>query len=257
MRLIGDLTYLDIPQRIRESSVLCWPIGAVEQHGPHLPLNTDVVIAEGFTRLLVSRLGDAFDLWQLPTISVSLSREHEWAPGTMSLSVPTFTALIRETGQQIARALPARNLLIVNGHGGNRGILEPLMLDLNRDFGLNCCAVHPLTLSKIDIDAVVPDVHGAKSETSMMLALAPHLVHRELIAKLEKKPDAETIRRTVLEPGVTWPWSSDDARIADKGVIGDIAEASEDFGKHLLDRAVDEARSVLQRLLDNEKIARG
>ena len=257
MRSIGDLTYLEIPERLRESSVLCLPIGAVEQHGPHLPVNTDIVIAEGFTRLLVSRIGDEFDLWQLPTISVSLSREHEWAPGTMSLSVPTFTALIRETGQQIARALPARNLLIVNGHGGNRGILEPLIQDLRHDFGLNSCVVHPLTLSKIDVDTAVPDVHGAKAETSMMLALAPHLVRRDMIAKLKKKPDGETIRRIVLEPGVTWPWSSDDPRIADKGVIGDIADASEAFGQHILGRAVDEARGVLQRLLDNRKIARG
>ncbi len=257
MRSIGDLTYLEIPERLRESSILCLPVGAIEQHGPHLPLNTDVVIAEGFTRLLVSRLGDDFDLWQLPAISVSLSREHEWAPGTMSLSVPVFTTLIREMGREIARALPARNLLIVNGHGGNRGILEPLMLDLRRDFGLNCCAVHPLTLSKIDVDAAVPDVHGAKSETSMMLALAPHLVRRDQIAKLKKKPDGGTIRRTVLEPGVTWPWSSDDPRISDTGIIGDVSAASEEFGWNILDRALDEARGVLQRLRDNQKTATG
>src|SRR4051794_35918025 len=129
-RLVGELTSPEIAERLRASSVLCLPVGATEQHGPHLPLNTDTVIAEGFARLLVSRLGDTFDLWQLPTISTSLSREHEWAPGTMSLSVEAFAALLRETGHQIARALPARNLLIINGHGGNRGILEPLMLDL-------------------------------------------------------------------------------------------------------------------------------
>jgi creatinine amidohydrolase len=256
MRSIGDLTYLEIPERLRESSILCLPIGAIEQHGPHLPLNTDVVIAEGFTRLLVSRLGDTFDLWQLPPITVSLSREHEWAPGTMSLSVAAFTTLVHEIGQQIVRALPARNLLIVNGHGGNSGILEPLLLDLTRDCGLNCCAVHPLTLSRLDVDAAVPDVHGAKAETSMMLALAPHLVRRDQISTLRKKPEAETIRRTVLEPGVTWPWSSGDERIADKGVIGDVSEASEDFGKRILARAVDEARGVLQRLLDQQKAAR-
>jgi creatinine amidohydrolase len=256
MRSIGDLTYLEIPERLRESSVLCLPIGAIEQHGPHLPLNTDIIIAEGFTRLLVARIGDDFDLWQLPTISVSLSREHEWAPGTMSFSVPAFTALIRETGQQIARAFPARNLLIVNGHGGNRGILEPLIQDLRHDFGLNSCVVHPLTLSKIDVDAIVPDVHGARAETSMMLALAPQLVRRDMVAKLKQKPDGGTIRRTVLESGVTWPWSSSDKRIADQGVIGDIAEATEDFGNHIIDRALDEARGVLQRLLDNQTAAR-
>jgi creatinine amidohydrolase/Fe(II)-dependent formamide hydrolase-like protein len=146
--------------------------------------------------------------------------------------------------------------VIVNGHGGNRGILEPLLLDLTRDHGLNCCAVHPLTLSKLDVDAITPDVHGAKAETSMMLALAPHLVRRDMIGTLTKKPDAEAIRRTVLDTGVSWPWSSDDTRIADHGIIGDVADASDTFGKHILDRALHEARGVLERLIDNRRMSR-
>jgi creatinine amidohydrolase/Fe(II)-dependent formamide hydrolase-like protein len=214
------------------------------------------VIAEGFARLLITTHGEAFDLWQLPTISISLSREHEWAPGTLSVSVATFAGLLHDMGREIARALPTRNLLIVNGHGGNRGILEALVQDLRRDFAINACAIHPLTLSGIDVDADIPDVHGARAETSMMLALAPNLVRRELIAKLKQKPDGEAIRTTVLPPGVTWPWSSDDPRIAKSGIIGDVSEASEAFGKELLDRAIENARDVLQRLLDSYKITR-
>jgi creatinine amidohydrolase len=253
MRSIGELTSPEITERLRESAILCLPLGAIEQHGPHLPLNTDIVIAEGFTRLLLSRLGERFDLWQLPSLSLGLSREHEWAPGTLSLPVTTFAALIHDMGREIARALPARNLLIVNGHGGNRGILESLMLDLRRDCGLNVCAMHPLTLSGIDVDAQVPDVHGARAETSMMLALAPELVRRDRMASLKKKPDSAAIRSTVLQPGVTWPWSSDDSRIADTGIIGDVTGASEAFGKEILDRAIGEAEGVLRRLLENQK----
>ena len=54
---------------MQESSILCLPIGAIEQHGTHLPLNTDVIVAEELTRRIVARWGDEFDLWQLPTIS--------------------------------------------------------------------------------------------------------------------------------------------------------------------------------------------
>jgi creatinine amidohydrolase len=255
-RLVGELTSPEIAERLRASSILCLPVGAIEQHGPHLPLNTDTVIAEGFGRLLISRLGDEFDLWQLPTISTSLSREHEWAPGTMSLSVEAFAALLRETGREIARAVPARNLLIINGHGGNSGIMQPLLLDLAHDCGLNCCAVHPLTLSKIDVDAVTPDVHGAKAETSLMLALAPQLVRLGKLESLKKKPDAAEIRSTVLDTGITWPWSSDDARISDQGIIGDVTEASEAFGHHLLGHAIEQVRGVLQRLIENQRFAR-
>lgn len=56
-RLIGELTFLEISKRVSEKSILCLPIGSIEQHGPHLPLNTDVVLAEGFTRHIVSRWG--------------------------------------------------------------------------------------------------------------------------------------------------------------------------------------------------------
>ena len=70
-RLIGELTFLEISTFISKSSILCLPIGSIEQHGPHLPLNTDVVLAEEFTRRIVARWAPALDLWQLPTISMS------------------------------------------------------------------------------------------------------------------------------------------------------------------------------------------
>ena len=90
-----------------------------------------------FTRRIVERWGEAYDLWQLPALPIGLSREHDWAPGTLSLSVAGMTALLRDLAREIARSLPARNLLIVNGHGGNRGILEALGRELRGDFGLN------------------------------------------------------------------------------------------------------------------------
>src|SRR5215510_406663 len=98
MRVLGDLTFKEIPQRLRASSVLCLPLGAMEQHGPHLPLNTDTVLAEALTRAIVERWGEIHDLWQLPALPVGLSHEHGWAPGTLSLSVTAMTALLRDLG---------------------------------------------------------------------------------------------------------------------------------------------------------------
>ena len=123
-RIIGELVFPEVSKLLGETSILCLPLGAVEQHGSHLPLDTDVVIAEELTRQIVARWGQEFDLWQLPSVPVGLSREHDWAPGTLSLSVHGFVTLFRDLAHAIARALPARNIAIVNGHGGNRGILE-------------------------------------------------------------------------------------------------------------------------------------
>lgn len=255
-RVIGELTFLEISKYLRDSSILCLPIGSIEQHGPHLPLNTDVVLAEEFTRRIISRWGESLDLWQLPTISISLAREHEWAPGTISLSIQGMTALMRDLGREIVRALPTRNLAVVNGHGGNRGILEALVQDLRADFGLNVCIMHPAACVETDANVTIPEVHGGKNETSMMLAIAPLLVRQDQIAQLKNPPGAAAIRKTILENGVTWPWTTDDKRLADMGVIGDAHAASAEFGQHIVDHIIETAGGVLKQLLDNQRFSR-
>ena len=187
-RVLGELTFQDAARAIKDTSILCLPLGAIEQHGPHLPLNTDVIVAEGLTGRLLERWGGEFDLWQLPTLSIGLSREHDWAAGTLSLSIQGFAGYVRDLAGAIVRALPARNLAIVNGHGGNRGILENLLHELSGDFGLNAVVLHPFDLA--GADPAQADVHGGKGETSVMLALAPDAVRR---AKSEKA--ARPIRR--------------------------------------------------------------
>jgi creatinine amidohydrolase/Fe(II)-dependent formamide hydrolase-like protein len=256
-RSIGELTYPDISKRLRAGSILCLPIGSIEQHGPHLPLNTDVVLAEEFTRRIIARWGDTYDLWQLPTQAVSLAREHEWAPGTLSLSIEGMTRLIRDLGREIARSLPARNLAVINGHGGNRGILEVLTQDLRGDFGLNVCILHPTTWADINAVSKTPEIHGGKNETSMMLATAPHLVRIDEIKKLQTASGAEAVRATILDQSVTWPWTTNEKAIAASGVIGDAKSASAEFGQQLLDKIAEAAGGVFKQLLERQQLLRG
>lgn len=245
-RALGDLTYPEVSRSIGEAAILCLPIGAIEQHGPHLPLDTDVVVAEELTRRIVDRHGDELDLWRLPTISVSLSREHDWAPGTLCLSVQGFVALMRELARELVRALPARRLLIVNGHGGNRGVLHTLILELEADFGLASAVIHPFDLARVATPSAATDVHGGAAETAVMLALAPQRVRRELIAPGVSDP-AE-IAALVLDRGVSWPWRTDDPRLTTTGAIGDAAAATPELGQAIVDSVVTESRRVLDRL---------
>ena len=251
-RSIGELTFPEISRKLKASSILCLPIGAIEQHGAHLPLNTDVVVAEELTRALIARLGVEFDLWQLPTLSIGLSREHDWAPGTLSLTVQTFAALLKGMARELVRALPARNLAVVNGHGGNRGILENLLHELRSDFALNACVIHPFDLAKATIGAAVHDVHGGAGETSIMLALAPDLVRGDLLAGAQSPPAAENVAALIFDRGVSWPWRTDDPRLARMGIIGDPGAASAERGRAMIDSMMEEARGVFARLLENQ-----
>jgi creatinine amidohydrolase len=242
-RVLGELTFHDAARAITETSILCLPLGAIEQHGAHLPLNTDVIVAEGLTGRLL----------QLPTLSIGLSREHDWAAGTLSLSVNGFASYVRDLAGTIIRALPARNLAIINGHGGNRGILENLLHELRGDFGLNAVVLHPFDLAGADPGAA--DVHGGKGETSVMLALAPDKVRRDRIGS-GGPPDPKAAQALIFERGTTWGWRSDDVRLARDGIIGDPSGATAEHGTALIDRTVAAAGPIFTRLLENQKLMR-
>ena len=256
-RVIGELTFMDVARRLSPRSVLCLPIGSIEQHGPHLPLNTDAVLAEEFARRIVERWGETYDLWRLPTIAVSLAREHEWAAGTMSLSVEGMTVVLHDLGRSLARSSPARNLAIINGHGGNRGILEALAQDLRADCRLNVCVMHPAAWAEDRQRATASEIHGGKNETSIMLAVAPQLVRRDQIAQLKMPPTSDAVRAIILDPAVTWPWTTNDKQIADMGVIGDAKAASAEFGEQLLEHITEKAGGVLRQLLDRQHLVEG
>jgi creatinine amidohydrolase/Fe(II)-dependent formamide hydrolase-like protein len=245
-RHLADLTFEDVARRVAAQSVLILPVGSIEQHGPHLPLNTDVLIAEALADRIVERWADTFDLWRLPTISMGLAREHEWAAGTLSLSVPGMTGLLHDLARTIRRTLPTRHLLVLNCHGGNRGILEALSRDLAIDHGLNVCIFHPAALT--DGVGPVPDLHAGRNETSIMLAVAPHLVRLDRIPEEQPDVDAGSIRDTVLDLAVTWPWSSRDDRLSRSGVIGDPRGATAEFGQSIIGQAVERAGEIIARL---------
>ena len=250
-RMIGDLVLGEVETALRASSVLCLPMGSMEQHGPHLPLNTDSVIAEALTQRIVARWGPEHDLWQVPVVPIGLSREHDWAPGTFSLSVSGMADYLRELGGAIVRALPARNLLIVNGHGGNRGILEAVTRELIGDFGLNIATLHLGAAMSPDITADIPEIHAGKDETSVMLALAPDLVRRKALAKLKPSPGGEAVRALVLDPAASYPWNSDDPRLSASGVMGDPRGSSAAYGKTIIARVVEAAGPIIRQLKSN------
>ena len=236
--------------------MLCLPMGSLEQHGPHLPFNTDSVIAEALTQRIVARWGQEHDLWQLPVVPIGLSREHAWAQGTFSHTVSGMADYLRELGGAIVRALPARNLLIVNGHGGNRGILEAVTRELSGDFGLNIATLHLGAAMSPDTTADIPEIHAGKDETSVMLVLAPDLVRRKSLSKLKPSPRGDATQVLVLDPAASYPWNSDDPRLSASGIMGDPRGSSAAHGKLIVARVVEAAGPIIRQLKSNASAAK-
>jgi len=101
---------------------------------------------------------------------------------------------------------------------------------------------------------VAPDVHGGAGETSVMLALAPDLVRVDQIAGAAVPPSPESIDALVFDRGVSFPWRTDDPRLARTGIIGDPRAASAEQGRTLIAGMVEAARGAFVRLLENQAV---
>lgn len=247
-RVIDRLTAPEVAARITRNSVLLFPIGSNEQHGPHLPLGTDTLIAEAYARRIIQRWGFAYDLWILPSLPFGVSPEHDWATGTISLRVASFCQVLMTVCAAIAQGLPARNLVIVNCHGGNRGVLDALVYDCRRQFGFNAVATHPSALAA-KVHSVPVDIHAGIVETSLLLAIAHEAVRSTLIPPGTRETSRTNIAVLIQDRATGWPWTSNDPEISSAGVVGDATGASAELGERLLTSVTEEYGSILATLL--------
>lgn len=237
-RQFEDLTGPAVLDRITPESVLLMPIGAVEQHGPHLPMSVDHVIAHEAATAVVDAVGDELDVWQLPTMSISKSNEHAWSPGTLWFSAETMLAMFRDLGRCLA-ATPARKLVFLNGHGGNTTLLATALRELRLEFGLQTFLTHPSLPpaygGSSTEDELGMGIHGGLQETSVFMHLRPDLV--DLDAATRRVPERLADNRHVRFGGsVMFGWLSDDFH--PDGYIGDPTGATAEAGAELFAHAV-------------------
>lgn len=247
-RSLAHLRAPALAEALGTRSIIVQPLGAIEQHGPHLPFNTDLLIAEAVATAAVERVGAEVDAWLLPSLAYTKSNEHAWSPGTIWLSATTMLAVLDDIGRCIART-PAQRLVFLNGHGGNSALVGVANRELRLHHGLMTFLTHP---------GVPPDqggtsgaaelgmgVHGGIDETSIMLHLAPELV--DMSAARRAVPEHLAGNRHVRFGGsVSFGWLSDD--FDDDGVIGDPTGADADHGKVLFEGAVDTFCDALREI---------
>jgi creatinine amidohydrolase len=250
VRQLIDLTGPATLEVLTSDSVVVLGTGAVEHHGPHLPLSTDLVIADAVVGALVESAAAAgLPIWQLPSLAYTKSDEHSWASGTMWLSWDTMMRVLVDLGRSIATT-PARRLVFVNGHGGNSALLTVACRELRRQFGLRTFLMHPGVPVDQGGKASAPEelgmgVHGGRRETSLMLHLRPDLVRMEHARR--SVPDAlATYQYVGFGKPVSFGWLSDD--FGTGGVVGDPRRATAEEGKQYLEDATAHGLAALREI---------
>ena len=243
-----NLTGPEVGEKLGEGSVLVWPMGAVEQHGPHLPLSVDFVIAEETARAAVEACGEELDIWLLPALAITKSNEHAWSPGTLWLTAETMLAVVDDVARSVA-ATSAKRLVFLNAHGGNSALLGMACREVRLKHGLMTFLVHPF---------VPPDqggvsgehelamgIHGGHDETSLMLHLRPELVQMDKATR--RIPEHLASNKHVKFGGsAAFGWLSDD--FGPDGHIGDPTRATAEEGERLFAAVIERLVEQLQEI---------
>lgn len=238
----------------REGSTVVWPVGSLEQHGPHLPLGTDALFADRVVEAVIQALPTDLPIWRLPVQQIGFAPEHKGFPGTISLRAEQLLHLVDTVGAELARC-GFRRLVVMNGHGGQIGLLEAAARQLRASHP--SLAVLPCFLWRGPEDLAAhicePErsqgLHAGLAETSLMLHLAPHLVGSERQADGLDHP---------ASPPEGWSWEGQaptawlTAELSRSGVIGDPSGATAELGKQLFDRLVSGWQRRLQSLLSSD-----
>jgi creatinine amidohydrolase/Fe(II)-dependent formamide hydrolase-like protein len=239
-RRLDRLSSTDIAAIDKDTAAVLWPVGAVEQHGPHLPCGTDAILAEALTLAALERSGPDVNLWLLPTLSFGRSVEHLGFPGTMSLTTDSLMAVCRDVAASVT-ASGFRRLVFVNGHGGQPQVLEVVARDIRIATGLMVFPVFPYRLGLPEGLATAPDelahgIHGGELETSLLMAVAPELAHPDRFAPGGDRARELFADQTILslEGDVPTAWVTADLSPT-TGVIGDPRGASATTGRALLE----------------------
>jgi creatinine amidohydrolase len=235
-----------------EKVIAILPTAAIEQHGPHLPVGTDTMIAEGMLAQLRVECPDDLDIRICPVQAVGKSNEHIHAPGTLTLPAETALQAWLNIGLSIARA-GVRKVVIVNSHGGNLDLVSILSRELRVRAGM--LAVKCQWGSFGHPDGMYPakemafGIHGGDVETSLMLAFRP-----ESVDMAQAQDFASTAEHTAISPigSVSYGWISSD--LNPLGTVGNAAIATPEKGRatctHQVTGFIDLLRKVRDTPLD-------
>jgi len=260
-RFWADLCTRDFARLDPARTIAVLPVAATEQHGPHLPLSVDTVLADGIVAASLPHLSPELNVLFLPTQAVGLSPEHARFPGTLTLRAETVLRLWTEIGESVA-ATGVRKLLLFNSHGGQVSVMDLVARDLRARLNLlvYSCSWFNLPLhdaqgqdlnTLFNADEHRFGIHGGEIETSMMLALAPQRVQMSQARHFASTAQARAQQYPILGNGrsAKLGWQTQDYHPA--GAVGHAAAATAAKGDALVQAA---GRALAQLLAEMDRL---
>jgi len=221
-----------------DRGVAVLPVSAIEQHGPHLPLNTDACINAGIVGHALDRVAEDVGMLVMPQQRIGDSTEHTAFSGTIAAEPETLIPFWTQIGDSVARA-GITKLVIFNTHGGQPQVVDQVAMRLRRRWGMLVVGANLSGLGVPD-DLIAADelrhgIHGGQLETSIMLHLRPDLVRWENVRRFPSLAEELAETHTHLRPTgrLGFAWMAQDLNAA--GVVGDASKADGETGRRIVD----------------------
>jgi creatinine amidohydrolase len=245
-----EIHWPDVAKQDAARWIAVLPLAATEQHGPHLPLRTDVLIAEAYLERVRELLPDNIAATFLRIEEIGISTEHTDYPGTLTLSAEAALKRWMALGEGVARA-GIKKLVMVTSHGGNSAAMTIVAQDLRTQYGLLAVTTGWSRFGApqgiFSAEELRHGIHGGAVETSIMLARYPHEVRKEAIANFVPSSIAMEKDYHWLSTHRPAPFAWQAQDLHPSGAVGDATLASAEKGERLLDHG---ARAFCELLAD-------
>ena len=218
--------------------------GAIEQHGPHLPVAVDALMGQVWLSRTLARLSPEASCYVAPPITIGKSNEHTGFPGTLMISRETLRQQLLAVARQV-HSWGFRSLAVINTHGGNVPVLIPTLREIRATLGLRAGVLQARQADGISAQEAAFGIHAGEVETSWILAAAGPLADQakaecEYPARLDDPGEV----RPVAAPALV-AWASRDVSLS--GIMGDAAAASAEKGERWIERgSADLAEAILE-----------
>jgi creatinine amidohydrolase len=251
-RYWADYTARDFAALPRDRLIAVLPVGAVEQHGPHLPLRVDQAILDGILAATIPLIPADLPALILPTLPVGKSDEHSAFPGTLTFSAATLMAMWSEIGDSVARA-GVRKLVILNSHGGQIAPMDIVARDLRIRHKMLVVAANWFAMG-LPPGLFTPEeerfgIHAGDMETSVMRALHPDLVQMDHARDFRPLVADFGTRHLGLTPAGKLAWMAQDMHPA--GACGNATIATVEKGRQVIAHA---ARQIVTLLTEVDRM---